>query len=258
MRRRQRKEEFDLGGVIADFLIALASALIFFFVLGSFRQAHALDVKTYIPKNAPKYLPTLSTEVHTLIPGMASPWYFGGLIEQESCISLTHSKCWNPASELKTSREQGVGFGQITRAWSKSGALRFDTLSDLRRKYPKELGDLSWENIKERPELQMSAMILLSRENITALSKVPTEAARLQMADAAYNGGLSGLNKDRRACGLAAGCDPNLWFDNVEKHCTKSKAILYGNRSACDINREHVTNVFKLRMGKYKPYFEQN
>ena len=75
-------------------------------------------------------------------------------------------------------------------------------------------------------------------------------------ADAGYNGGLGGVNNERRACKLASWCDPNKWFDNVEKLCLKSKAALYGNRSACDINRHHVRDVLLVRSTKYNQYFK--
>ena len=83
------------------------------------------------------------------------------------------------------------------------------------------------------------------------LYNVPNPIIRTQFSDSAYNGGINGVLRDRRTCGLAANCNPNLWFNNVELYCSKSKKILYGNKSACDINREHVENVFIRRIKKY-------
>ena len=77
----------------------------------------------------------------------------------------------------------------------------------------------------------------------------------LKFADAAYNGGMGGLDKERRACQLAPKCNPKMWDGHVENFCMKSKKPLYGNRSACDINREHVDQVFDKRTDKYKIYF---
>ena len=73
----------------------------------------------------------------------------------------------------------------------------------------------------------------------------------LAFADAAYNGGVSGVNNERRACKMTPGCDPNKWFGHTEKLCLKSKVALYGNRSACDINRHHVKDVLLVRSNKY-------
>jgi hypothetical protein len=181
--------------------------------------------------------------------------YLASLIEHESCISLKHSRCWNPKSRLKSAREEGAGLGQITRAFKPDGTIRFDALSELKHKYPKELGDLNWQTVYDRPDLQIRALTLMMRDNYQAFDKyVPDKREAYAFADAAYNGGLGGVNHERRACKLASWCDPNRWFDNVEKLCLKSKAALYGNRSACDINRHHVEDVLNKRSAKYAPY----
>jgi hypothetical protein len=212
------------------------------------------DPKTYVPPNALKYLPMVKSEAKTYAPGITIPWYFGSLIEQESCISLRHSRCWSPESELNTKRELGLGFGQLTKAYNQDGSIRFDALEDLKSRH-KELRELSWSTFKSRPDLQIRSMIVMIRTNYNFLSQVDDPFERLAMSDAAYNGGLGGLNKERITCNLAKGCDSKVWFGNVEKYCMKSKAALYGTRSACDINREHVTNVMYIRLGKYEPYF---
>lgn len=84
------------------------------------------------------------------------------------------------------------------------------------------------------------------------------ELEALAFADAAYNGGIGGLDTERRACKLSSSCDHTKWFDNVELFCMKSKTALYGNRSACDINRHHVKDVIIIRAPKYLPYFKLN
>lgn len=184
------------------------------------------------------------------------PYLLAALIEHESCISLTHSKCWNPKSSLKTAREEGAGLGQITRAYRPDGTLRFDSLAEMRRKYPLELGDLNWYNVYERPDLQIRAIILMLRDNYKLYennASSPLEA--YAFTDASYNGGTRDLNLERRACKMISDCDPSKWFGNVEKYCMKSKVALYGKRSACDINRHHVTDVINKRGPKYKPLF---
>ena len=183
--------------------------------------------------------------------------YLASLIEHESCISLTHSRCWNSKSRLRTPREEGAGLGQITRAFRPNGSTRFDALTELKQKHPLALSELTWYNVYNRPELQMRAVVLKMQDNYKYYNKysvVPTEA--YGFADAGYNGGLGGVNNERRACKLASWCDPNKWFDNVEKLCLKSKAALYGNRSACDINRHHVRDVLLVRSTKYDQYFK--
>lgn len=67
------------------------------------------NLKEYIPKNVERLGPTVYKEYKKFDPRDMYPWYFYSLIEQESCITLTHSKCWNEKSQLKNSREQGSG-----------------------------------------------------------------------------------------------------------------------------------------------------
>lgn len=179
------------------------------------------------------------------------------MIEHESCISLTHSRCWDPSSRLKTAREEGAGLFQITRAYRTDGSIRFDALEELKQKYKTELHQLNWSNIYSRPDLQIRAGLLKSKENyeIFAPYAANTDEA-LAFADAAYNGGISGVNAERRACVLTPGCDPKKWFGHTEKLCLKSKTALYGNRSACDINRHHVRDVLLFRSHKYSIFFK--
>lgn len=218
-----------------------------------------VDVKTYIPKQAPQYLLTITAEEAQYFPELPAHEYLFGLIEQESCITLTHSRCFNPTSELKTSRELGRGMGQLTKAFRPDGSVRFDSLRDLRNQHMNELGELTWDNIKARPDLQFRALLLMSRDNYRALYKVQDPLERLKMTDAAYNAGLGRVNKDRTKCSLTKGCDAQVWDDNVEMTCTASHTPIqmYGNKSPCRINREHVYNVFELRMPKYRQFYTE-
>lgn len=183
------------------------------------------------------------------------PFYFAGQIETESCITLRHSRCWNPSSKLQTPKELGVGLGQITKTYTRTGAIRFDALQELKSIHPKELKEMSWSTIEKRPDLQILAIILKMRDNYQHYIKykVPIYNSII-FAIESYNEGVGGLDNERRACVLTKGCDPNIWFGNVEKLCLKSKAALYGKRSACDISREYPVKVLQ-RSTKYKKYF---
>ena len=216
-------------------------------------NSYAVDVKTYIPTAANQYLPTVKQEQILNWKDHPIPAQLPALIEHESCISLTHSRCWSPTSKLKTQREEGAGLGQITRAYTIDGKLRFDALEEIKNKHV-SLNEFTWENVYSRPDLQIRAVILKSKDNYNTLSVVTNPVERLQFSDAAYNGGLGGVQNERRACQLKSGCNPQVWKDNVEMVCLKSKKPLYGNRSACDINRYHVVDVTKTRTQKYVPF----
>lgn len=215
----------------------------------------AQDVKTVIPKQAPEHLPTLVKEQKTFWPTHPKPQYLASLIEHESCISLTHSRCWNPKSRLKSAREEGAGLGQITRAYRQDGSIRFDALEEIRNKHI-ELKELSWYNVYTRPDLQIRAVVFKMQDNYKYYYRFTDKENALAFADAAYNGGIGGLDNERRACYISKSCDATKWFGNVENFCLKSKAALYGQRSACDINRHHVEDVLVTRAPKYKQFFK--
>jgi hypothetical protein len=218
--------------------------------------AQRIDPYTYIPRNAKIYLPVLKEQIKETFPTFPYPPYFGGLIEQESCIALTWNSCWNPKTTLNTSREYGAGLGQLTKAYNSSGQVRFDSLQSIRAQHYEQLHELSWSNILERPDLQMRAIILMSEDNYKRLWMIKNPYQRIAFTDSAYNGGLGGVYQDRRLCGLSADCNPDIWFGNVEKTCSKSKIAIYGHQSPCSINRTHVSNVLKIRMIKYAPYLQ--
>lgn len=236
----------------------LVATLIFFSICTlAFGATPKPQVGTYIPPGAVKYASVVKVENATYLPSWYQPAYFGALIEHESCVSLTHSKCWNPKSQLKTAREEGAGLGQITRAYKADGSVRFDALSDMRKQYRTALNELSWSNVYSRPDLQIRTIVLMTGANLRSFADVPSPHERMAMVDAAYNGGVGGVRKERRICGLTRNCDPQKWFKNVELTCGKSLKALYGNRSACDINRHHVTDVVKTRLPKYRVYYSK-
>lgn len=232
---------------------ALVAIAIFFlaFALVFSGRANAQDLRTYLPPAAKQYLPTLGAELDTHWPDSPRRGYVAALIEHESgCFSMPR-KCWNPKSRLKSAREEGAGFGQITRAYRADGSERFDALADLVDRFP-ALKGWTWANVYDRPDMQLRAVVIMTREGYQSFILVAHDADEaLAFSDAAYNGGRAGLQKERRACGLKPGCDPGRWFGHVEHLCMKSRAPLYGSRSACDINRHHVHDVWK-RAPKYE------
>ena len=229
-------------------LIAIAIMLLGLLLVFSPR-AHASPLP---PPGFALYGPILKAEQLKYWPDHPDPAALAALVEQESCVSLKSKSCWNPKARLKTDREEGAGFGQITRAYRSDGSERFDSLAGLKRQYGADLQDWSWDNVYERPDLQLRALVLMTRD---AAKPFRGSEGMLHFADAGYNGGVAGVQKERRACQLTRGCDPSKWFGHVEAHCLKSKQPLYGKRTACDINREHVTNVFLIRKAKYEGKF---
>jgi hypothetical protein len=245
MRRLFRRAGEDSTGAGLA-LIAIAIVLVGLLMVFAPR-AHAGE----LPPGAVKYLPVLKAEQQRLWPAHPDPVLLASLVEQESCASLKSRSCWNPAARLKSAREEGAGMGQITRAWRADGTLRFDSLAGLRAQYGAELSGWTWDTAYSRPDLQLRAIVLMSRD---AYRPFRTAPAALAFGDAAYNGGAGGVQQERRACALTPDCDAGQWFGQVDQHCLKSRQPLYGGRSACDINREHVRNVLQVRRQKYEVF----
>ncbi len=236
-------------------LALVAKAIVFVGLLALYgipaNAAGPSSLSAGVPQRAHLYLPMLGQEVTAHWPAVPMREYMGGLIEHESCVTLTSARCWSPTSRLKTHREEGAGFGQLTRAWRQDGSLRFDALAEMRDKH-QALRGMSWGSIYTQPRLQLRAVVLKMRDNFEALSGVVVPMQRLAMADAAYNGGLGGVMTERRACAMRRGCDPQTWWGHVEATCMKSRTPIYGTRSACDINRNHVRDVLRVRAPQYR------
>jgi len=233
-------------GSIGSGLALVAKAISFFALVSVFApRAHAAE----LPAGFRQYGPMLAAEQRHYWPGHPDPALLYALVAQETGPCPKARSCWNPKARLKSAREEGAGMGQLTRAYRADGSLRFDALAGLRKQYGDDLAELTWGNVYNRPELQFRAIVLMSRDAATPFRVAP---GMLALADAAYNGGPTGVQKERRACALTRRCDPGLWFGHVELHCLKSRQPLYGSRNACDINREHVRNVVKIFGPQYK------
>lgn len=210
----------------------------------------AQSLRTTVPERAHQYLPMVAATLDAQWPDLPERAWVPALIEHESGCFALKTKCWNPRSRLLTKREEGAGLGQITRAYRPDGTLRFDKLAELRAAH-RELRELAWSTVYDRPDLQITAVALLARADWRALAPLFDGAARLHATDAAYNGGRVGVLRERQACAMTAGCNPRQWLGHVEAHCLKSHHPLYAGRSACDINRHHVRDVF-TRVPKYR------
>jgi hypothetical protein len=232
------------------------SMVLFFLVIAAWVAIiYAAGAAPFMPPGATQYAPVLAQKQKDNWAGVPTPWTLAGLVEQESCASLKSKGCWNPHAELKTSREYGFGLGQITIAYKTDGTERFNEFTTLQKQYA-SLRQWKWEN-RYDPGYQLTAIIEMVRALWIKTPPSKGDDTHWAFALVSYNGGLGGLLQDRRFCANSSGCDPELWFGNIETHSLKSKAPqkAYGGQSWYSITRGYVKNVLTLRRAKYQPFW---
>jgi hypothetical protein len=211
-----------------------------------------------IPPQAIQYFPHLAAEASGTLRGEVDPAILASQVEQESCITLTHKRCWNPRVEFKTAREQGFGLAQITITYDKQGHEVMNRFKDLQKIDPM-LAQWRWDD-RFNPRYQLRALAVGDRGCMPYALGAGGED-RVAMTMACYNGGpgskkkKSGLSGDRIVCRATANCDPNRWWGHVEMTSTKAKVPAPGySVSFFQINRDYVRRILRERTAKYRAY----
>jgi hypothetical protein len=200
-----------------------------------------------IPLLAITYLPILHEEQIKQWPTAPSISYLAAQIEQETCVSLKSSGCWNPRTELKTDREYGFGLSQIT------VTSKFNNFLEA-KKWDKALADWQWED-RYNPHYQTRALVVYMRNLNNQVNGAYDINNQYAFALSAYNGGMGGVIKDRSLCKMTTGCDSSLWWGNVENTSLKAKIAVNGyGQSFFQINRGYVVNIMNVRYKKYDEY----
>lgn len=221
----------------------LSGALIYWAILstlGIIGSARAAELPAAVTAHAP----LLRAEVDRYWPDAPDRVALAAQVEQETCVSLRSRSCWSPRAELKTPREYGFGLGQLT------VTQRFNNF-DAAKRLDATLVHWAWEDRFDAAR-QLRVLVLMDRQAYRAIANAPDPRERLAMALSAYNGGTGGLSADRRLCGQVAGCDPRLWFGNVERTSLKARAKTAGyGQSFFDINRGYVRAILVDRRQRY-------
>jgi hypothetical protein len=181
---------------------------------------------------------------------MPEPSVLAAQIEQETCVRLDSPTCYSPRAQLRTAREYGFNYGQITVTPSFNN---FNMVKGL----DASLRGWQWADRLDSTN-GLIALFAMDRQMYGPCSAMmSTGTDRLACMLAAYNGGMGGFMSDRRVCSNTRGCDPSRWFGNVERTSLKAKkpAAGYG-QSFFEINRGYVSNVMGTRRPKYLPLTE--
>jgi len=223
------------------------------FMLFCYAARAEKEISPIIPEKSKQYLPILKSIINNTWSNVSMYSLFAGQVEQETCITLTHKKCWNPYAELNTSREYGFGLGQITISYDASGKERFNNFIEL-KKINKKLEKWEWKD-RFNPNYQLEALVSYDKYIYNLIKWNCKDYDRLAFTLSAYNGGLGGVIKDRQLCEKTKGCDSSKWFGNVEKTSYKAKTSVSGyGKSFFEINREYVNNILNKRRYKYIQY----
>lgn len=239
-----RQSGTGAGLVFVGVCIVLAA---FVSLMGNVVHAEAL------PANAKLYLPMLKSEQQSWWADMTLPSALAAQVEQETCISLKSPRCWSPRAELRTSRERGVGLGQITKT------ARFDALSEMVASNKAALSGWGWDSANlYDPRYQLRALVLKDKQGWSVIRGAASDSDRLAFTFASYNGGIGGVISDRKLCQGTHGCDAGRWFGHVERTSLKAKTVAVGyGKSFFEVNREYVRNVLVVRRTRYATYFNE-
>lgn len=240
-----------LGAALVYLGIAIVTAALIIVMCG--RAAVAAE----LPPRALESLPVLDAQISSVWPQAPLRSVYGALVDKETCRSRTHPHCWSPRAELKTSREYGFGLGQLTVAYRTDGSERFNAWREVRDQ-DLELARWQWAD-RYNTRLQLRALVVMNRGCFMRLRPlVLDDFNALAMCDAGYNGGVGGVLTERRMCAAVPGCDPRVWFGNVELHSAKSREKWRGyGASAFEINRGHVEAVMVSRRPPYARWWRE-
>lgn len=227
------------ASVVAFMSIILLSAVLLFS-----SPAQAGTYPADLPTNAYANLPIVMKAKSDYWPELSTPSVVAGQVEQESCITLKHSKCWSENAELKTDRERGVGLGQVTKTNS------FDTMAEMKLRHKEALAGWSWES-PYNATYQARALILHDKALFNSTRGAKTESDRFAMMLNCYNAGPGSLAKRKARCANTPGCDVGVWLGNLETAVGQSQAVAKGyGKSFQEIASEYPRKVF-VRSQRY-------
>jgi len=226
----------------------------FLMVMVSLTLAHGAMTDATILAKARPHMHIFRAVVDKHWPGAPNPENLPGKVEQETCATMR--QCWNSHTELKTAREYGFSYSQMTVAYNKDGSERFNKFDEARRQYH-ELVSWKWAD-RYNDEYQFIFITLESRRLYETYRRyfthdVDAEAASL----VAYNAGGGTVTGRIAVCRHTTGCDATRWFGGLDSVVIPGEQRLLYGRSLHDRRNEYPDNIINRRAAKYvKPWAE--
>lgn len=197
---------------------------------------------TILPANSRPYIPILRGAIQDHWPTMPLRHIPAGQVEQESG--------WKEKATLKTKRELGRGFGQLTITYRADGSERFNTYREA-VKY-KALSLWDWQRDPYNVRYQLAYVVLQDRANYRQMEalRFVDAAETWKAALVCYNAG-PGRVLNRHALALAKGIPHDRWAGGLDRaYSPKEATILYGRPLYAAVN-EYPRVVFQ-RAAKYR------
>ena len=195
-----------------------------------------------LPERSRPYIPILREQIGKHWPAMPLRHIPAGQVEQESG--------WKERATLKTSRELGRGFGQLTITYRADGSERFNTYRDAVRF--KALRGWDWRNDPYNVRYQLAYVVLQDRANFGQMGALGfiDAAETWKAALVCYNAG-PGRVLNRRAVALAKGMPHDRWTGGLDRAYSQKEAVMLYGRPLYEAVNEYPRVVFK-KAEKYR------
>lgn len=227
--------------------IVFFATMLFIMMVVMITMASASD--EVMLSRAKPWIPTLQKNFKIYWPDAPLKHYQPSQIEQESL--------WKQFAELKTSREHGRCFSQMTIAYNKDGTVRFNKFIEARQRY-KELRGWDWQNDPFNAQYHLLFVTLEDHRNFLAFNDTfSTDMDRWAATLVCYNAGCTTVRSRWSVCEKTPGCDSSRWFGGLDSvaSVSEAKALLYGRPLAAERNKYPRLIIF-TRSLKYKQFFD--
>lgn len=200
-----------------------------------------------VMQRAKKHMPLVTQVLNDLWPKMPRKEVIPAQIEQESGFK--------PTATLKTSRELGRGFAQITIAYGKDGQERFNNYRNAVRL--KQLKNWNWKEDPYNEKYQLTYLILMDKSNYTTIRPhMISDDEALKTMLVSHNAG-AGRWVIRRTYAKSKGIPADRWTGGLDRACKPAEinTVIYG-MSLCDMVNHYPATIMK-KAPKYKSFFPE-